>query len=232
MFDPNLPQENTLADAAQMRNQFNGLKALIDALQSINAAQVDAVNTLPPGTPASVSINLNGTVMHLTFGIPQGIDGQPGPPGPPIGNAIVDSVSTLPPGSDASAGVSFDGTNLRFTFGIPTGNEGPPGPPIASAVVDSVSTLPPGSGASAGVSFDGTNLHFTFAIPQGNDGAPGTQGPPGEVTQAALDAAQLNTLGQSSNNSNAVGTLDTPYGDPESEELRNKYNELILALRR
>ena len=29
MFDPNLPQENTVADAAQMRSQFNGLKALI-----------------------------------------------------------------------------------------------------------------------------------------------------------------------------------------------------------
>ena len=28
-FDPNLPQENTLADAAQVRAQFNGLADLI-----------------------------------------------------------------------------------------------------------------------------------------------------------------------------------------------------------
>ena len=32
MFDPNLPQQNTLADAAQMRSQLNGLKDLIDAV--------------------------------------------------------------------------------------------------------------------------------------------------------------------------------------------------------
>jgi hypothetical protein len=31
-FDPNLPQENTPLDAAQVRAQFNALKALIDAL--------------------------------------------------------------------------------------------------------------------------------------------------------------------------------------------------------
>ena len=30
-FNPNLPQQNTLVDAAQMRDQLNGLKALSDA---------------------------------------------------------------------------------------------------------------------------------------------------------------------------------------------------------
>lgn len=60
MFDPNLPQENTVADAAQMRSQFNGLKALIDAV--------------PAGPPGPQG--------------PQGPQGDPGgPPGPegPIG---------------------------------------------------------------------------------------------------------------------------------------------------
>ena len=33
-FDPALPQENTPVDAAQMRSQLNGLKALIDAIAS------------------------------------------------------------------------------------------------------------------------------------------------------------------------------------------------------
>ena len=37
-FDPTLPVENTDLDAAQMRDQFNGLKALIDA----QAAQITA----------------------------------------------------------------------------------------------------------------------------------------------------------------------------------------------
>jgi len=44
-FDPTLPVENTDLDAAQMRDQFNGLKAFIDAQQQQLAAkqqQIDA----------------------------------------------------------------------------------------------------------------------------------------------------------------------------------------------
>ena len=48
------------------------------------------------------------------------------------------------------------------------------------------------------------------------------------MTQAALDAAVAGT----SANSNAVGTLDTPFADPDAEALRNKMNELLAALRR
>ena len=80
-FDPNLPQENTLVDAAQMRAQLNGLKALIDALQGVSAAQVDAVATLPPGNPASVSVTLTGSTLHFTFDIPQGPEGAQGAQG-------------------------------------------------------------------------------------------------------------------------------------------------------
>jgi hypothetical protein len=70
MFDPTLPQENTLADAAQMRSQFNGLKALIDALLQVSAAQVDAVNTLPPWAPgevpvAALSLQVRGALGEL-----------------------------------------------------------------------------------------------------------------------------------------------------------------------
>jgi len=36
----------------------------------------------------------------------------------------------------------------------------------------------------------------------------------------------------SSNNTNAVATLDTPYADPASEELRQKVNETLLKMRR
>jgi hypothetical protein len=52
MFDPNLPQEGTPLDAVQMRSQFNGLKALIDAFGAINAAQVDSTKTQPPSMEA------------------------------------------------------------------------------------------------------------------------------------------------------------------------------------
>jgi hypothetical protein len=133
MFDPNLPQENTPADAAQMRSQFNSLKALIDAINSITAAQVDGVTTLPAGSPANVNVSVNGNTLHFSFELPQGNDGaqgqqgNDGQQGPPFAQAVVDSVNTLPAGSAASVGVSFDGTNVRFTFDIPQGQEGPMG---------------------------------------------------------------------------------------------------------
>ena len=38
-FDPTKPVEDSPLDAAEMRNQFNGLKALIDAQQVTIAAQ-------------------------------------------------------------------------------------------------------------------------------------------------------------------------------------------------
>lgn len=41
-YDPSFPQENTPIDAAPMRNQFNSLKALIDALPT----QADLANVL------------------------------------------------------------------------------------------------------------------------------------------------------------------------------------------
>ena len=38
-FNPNLPQEGTAVDAAEMRGQLNALKALIDAQAALIAAQ-------------------------------------------------------------------------------------------------------------------------------------------------------------------------------------------------
>jgi hypothetical protein len=192
MFDPNLPAPNANATSAVLRSQFNGLKALIDAIASITAAQVDGVNTLPAGSPAQVNVTVNGNTLHFTFDIPQGNDGPQGQ----------------------------------------TGNDGPTGPPFANAVVDAVNTLPPGSPAAVNVSFDGSNVHFTFDIPQGNDGPTGATGQPGEVTQTDLNNGLLTNLTQCSNNSNGVATLDNAFGDPESEDLRQKLNELINALRR
>jgi hypothetical protein len=43
-FNPALPVENTPLDAAQMRDQFNGLKAIIDGLQAQLAPLVPQLN--------------------------------------------------------------------------------------------------------------------------------------------------------------------------------------------
>jgi hypothetical protein len=249
MFDPNLPQEGTPLDAVQMRSQLNGLKAIIDAILTVSAAQVDSTNTLPPSTPANASVSVVGNTLHFTFEIPQGQEGPMGQQGPPFSQAVVDAVNTVNPGDPAAVGVSFDGTNVRFTFDIPRGSDGgqgpagndggqgPPGndgaqgPPFAQAIVDSVTTLDPGNPATVGVSFDGSNVRFTFGIPRGNDGSngsDGSQGPPGEISQAQLDSAISGT----SANTNGVSTLDTAFADPEMEAIRQKLNEMILNGRR
>lgn len=126
-------------------------------------------------------------------------------------------------------------------------------PGVTSAQVVSVTTLPPGSQATAAVSLVGTELHFTFALPEGatgaqgeqgspgsagsngNDGAPGQQGPqgvPGEVTLSDLNNGLLNTLSQTSSNSNAIDELPNAFSDPDAEALRLRFNALINALRR
>jgi hypothetical protein len=127
MFDPTLPQEGTPLDAVQMRSQLNGLKALIDAILTVTAAQVDGVNTLPPSSPAHANVNVAGNTLHFTFEVPQGQEGPMGQQGPPFAQAVVDAVNTVNPGDPASVGVSFDGTNVRFTFNIPRGSDGMPG---------------------------------------------------------------------------------------------------------
>ena len=219
-FDPNLPLNNVQVQATVLRNQFNGIKDIIDAKETITSVQIDAVNTLNPGDAATASLTLSGSVLHLTLGIPRGNDGATGATG-----------ATGGPGNDGGQGIP----------GIP----GPPGQPFAIATVDSVTTLPPGSPATASASFDGSTVHLTFGLPSGNQGEPGTnggngqdgaqgiQGPPGEVTYATLATAIQGT----SNNTNGVATLDIPFtNDPPTladfETMRAAYNALVLALRR
>jgi hypothetical protein len=173
-FDPNLPQELTPADAAQMRSQLNGLKALIDAVVTLTAAQVDGVTTLDPGLPANATVSVVGNTLHLTFDIPRGNDGAQGPQG-------------------ATGAVGPQGPQ-----GLPGDPGGPPGP-------------------------------------AGAEGPPGPQGPqglPGEVSQTDLNNGLLNTLNQTSANTNAVATLDFPFADPDVEVLRQAFNALVQALRR
>ncbi len=173
MFDPNKPADHSPLSSAEMRSQLQGLKAIIDAILTVTAAQIDGVNTVNPGDPADVSVSVVGNTLH-------------------------------------------------FTFDLPRGNDGAQGPPFADAIVDAVNTLNPGDPASVSVSFDGTNVHFTFNIPRGD------QGDPGEVTQAQLDSAIAGT----SSNTNGVSTLDSAFGDPDAETLRQKLNEVILNGRR
>jgi len=115
---------------------------------------------------------------------------------------------------------------------------------VVSAQVTSVDTLPPGDPATVGVSFTDGILYFTFALPRGQDGQtggpgpeggpgiPGIQGPPGEVSLIQLAEA----IAATSNNSNGVATLsqsaDGSYNQTQTQDILNKLDELIQALRR
>jgi hypothetical protein len=234
-YDPAYPATNALIESAPMRAQFNGLKDLIDAIQTVTAAQIDAVNTLPPGESAVVMLSVSGGMLHFTFGIPQGQEGSNGNDGAPFAAVVVDAVNTLLSGEPATVESTFDGSTVHLTFGIPQGPDGGngmDGPPFAAAVVDSVNTLPPGEQATVESSFDGSTVHLTFGIPQGYDGTSGSDGAPGEVSQQQLDDAISGT----SASSNGVDTLGMVVSDPptqgEMQGIADKLDELINALRR
>ena len=113
MYDPSYPPTDALIESAPLRNQFNALKALIDAIQTLTAAQIDGVNTLPAGDPAAVSVTVTGNTLRFSFDIPQGEKGDQGDPGPQ-GDTGADGPPGTPGGPPGPEG--------------PEGPEGPPGP--------------------------------------------------------------------------------------------------------
>ena len=140
-FDPAQPADHSPLSSAVMRDQLTSLKARIDAILTLTAAQVDGTTTLNPGDPATAAVSVDGNTLRFTFGIPRGTegpvgatggDGGPGPQGPPFASAVVDGVTTLAPGDPATVSVTFDGSNVHFSFGIPQGApgaQGETGPP-------------------------------------------------------------------------------------------------------
>jgi hypothetical protein len=163
-FNPALPEDHSLIVAGVLRDQFNGLKALIDAVPVVQSATVEAVQTLPPSQPATADVTLLGQQLRFTFAIPQGDQGaagstgEQGPQGPPFAQAVVDGVTTLPAGSPATVGVSFDGTYVHFSFGIPQGetgsvgpqgNQGPPGEVTLSQMDSAIGNAIAGTSANS-----------------------------------------------------------------------------------
>src|SRR5689334_9060120 len=76
-FDPNIPQENTDLDAAEVRENFNALKALIDALTAMTTpiGGITAWCKNLPGVPALAAnfVECNGQVLS---DVESPLDGQ------------------------------------------------------------------------------------------------------------------------------------------------------------
>jgi len=141
---------------------------------------------------------------------------------PTISSAVVDAVNTLPPGQSAAVSASVVGGVLHLTLDLPQGETGSAGTPGAPGE--------PGTPGEPGL--PGTPGEPGLPGTPGEPGMPGEPGAPGEVTNADLS----NAISGTSNNSNAVISLDSAFNDPPNvsdlELLRSKLNELIFALRR
>lgn len=105
------------------------------------------------------------------------------------------------------------------------------------ALIDAIPSGPPGpEGPTGPQGAEGATGPQGPQGPEGPQGPAGPQGPPGEVTQTDLNNGLLNNLSQCSNISNGVSTLgqgaDGSYSQTQMQDVMNKLDELINALRR
>ena len=238
-FDPSKPADHSPLVAAEMRGQLNGLNDKIDAIAGITSAVVDSVTTVGPGQPASVTLSIIGTVLHVSLALPEGEPGQEGLPGIP-GGAGADGAAALVavavPGTVA-VGTGF----VSFGFATTPVNLGwLPGTRLRAAAIADPANWMEGSIVALGptevtLAVDATGGAGSFT--GWNLSLAGAQGAPGEVTNAALAGAIAAAIAGTSNNTNSVPTMDTPFtNDPASladmELMRANYNALVLAARR
>jgi hypothetical protein len=127
MYDPNIPATNAELTSVMFRGQFQGLKALIDAIATITAAQIDGVTTLLPGEAASVGLSVIGSTLHFTFGIPRGDEGVQGLTGADGPMGAVGPMGPEGPAGDPGGPVG------------PEGPQGPPGEVSAAELADAIS---------------------------------------------------------------------------------------------
>ena len=80
-YDPTLPADHSPNSSAEMRAQLAGLNDLIAAVPGISGVVIDSVTTLPPGEAATVNASIAAGVLHLSFGLPQGMQGLQGEQG-------------------------------------------------------------------------------------------------------------------------------------------------------
>jgi len=235
-YDPALPVNGSKVKAAELRGQFAGLKELIDGVPGITDAVVDSVTTVGPGQPAIVTLSIVGTVLHVSLALPEGPPGLPGTPGGAGADGAAALVAVAVPGTVA-VGTGF----VSFGFATTPVNLGwLPGTRLRAAAIADPANWMEGSIVALGptevtLAVDATGGAGSFT--GWNLSLAGAQGAPGEVTNAALAGAIAAAIAGTSNNTNSVPTMDTPFtNDPASladmELMRANYNALVLAARR
>jgi hypothetical protein len=115
------------------------------------------VNTLPAGSPATVVIDNTVSPPTISFGIPEGGQGDPGPSGP-ANSLAIGTVVTVPPGQPANAQITGTPPNQTLNLWIPSGLPG------SMALADPTGLI--GLTAVNGVSLLGTRSDARHAIDQ------------------------------------------------------------------
>lgn len=163
--------------------------------------------------------------------VPAGPKGDKGDTGEPFAQAVVDGVSLFPHGSLPTVTLAFDGVDVHFTFGIPAGAPGADGLPgevttaqmndaISNALVDR-----PTITAMTQAIADAVATRTTLVQVQAEIGGSLADRPTTLQVQEMIETS-------SSGNTNSVATIDSAFGDPDLDVLRQKVNELIVAARR
>jgi len=201
-FDPTLPATGAQLRSAELRNQLNGLKDLIDAVPV--GTQGLPGEAGPPG-PAG----------------PQGEPGADGDPGP-AGNAVANVY-------DDSTGRAVIQMSDGTTYGPFTVASGPQGSPGADgAQGDPGPQGDPGAQGEPGAQGDPGGPQG----PPGADGAEGPQGPAGEVSAQQLTDAIAGTANNPASIATLDITVSDPPTQGEVQAVVDKMNELINALKR
>ena len=253
-FDPTQPATDSDLISAPVRDNFNALKELIDAVPpgpvgppgpagSNGADGRSVVNVYDDGSGRCV-IQMSDGTNYGPFSIASGPTGMQGPQGEQGATGAQGNT-----GCDGSQGPQG-----------PQGNNGADGRYVSNVYDDgsgraviqmsdggtfgpfTVATGPQGNngndGAQGPQGNNGSDGGQGPQGPQGNNGSDGAQGPqgpqgnPGEVSNADLTTA----MGSTSSNTNAVSQLGLTVSDPptqsELQAVVNKLDELIAALRR
>jgi len=183
-----------------------------------------------PDSSAEMRAQLNALNDKIDA-VPAGPQGEQGIPGGPGGDGPAALVAVTVPGMVA-VGTGF----VSFGFATTPVNLGwLPGTRLRAAANADPANWMEGSIVALGptevtLSVDATGGAGSFT--GWNLSLAGAQGAPGEVTNAAMSSAIASAVAGTSNNTNGVATLDTSFADPDSEAIRLKINELILAQRR
>ena len=136
-FDPSKPETGSPLASQQMRDQLNGLKALIDAIPAgpagpagpvgpaFSSIQIGSVTTGTPGSPAGAQVSVTGNNVELSFTIPAGDTGAAGE----VSNATL------------AGEISGTARNPNTVAPIPFTVSNPPTQAELQAVVDKVNEL-------------------------------------------------------------------------------------------